>query len=551
MKKKQLIEAAAARIPAELVIKNARVIDVFCRDIIDADVAVSGGMIIGLGSYDGESELDARGQYLMPSFIDSHVHIESSMLSPAEYAKIIAPKGVTAVIADPHEIVNVCGEAGIRYMMESAENVPVDILYMLPSCVPATPFDHAGVSINAEQTRDLMQKYSFLGLGEMMNYPGVVQADEETLGKIACAEIVDGHAPMLSGKKLNAYLVSGVMTDHECSTPEEMHEKISKGMYVQIREGTQSQNLEALIRGITPYMMRRILFCTDDRYVGDIIREGSITNCVRKAVQYGVNPIDAITIASLNAAQCYGLHGRGAIAPGYRADFMLCKDITAQEITHVFKDGKCIAHDGKAMFSAQPADCTQVTSTVRCAPLCADDLCIPFYAGMPVIGVLPKSLYTLKKTADTKEGLNLCAVIERHKGTGNIGKCYIDGFGLKGGAIAQTIGHDSHNITVLGDNAEDMAAAVNALGKEGGMCVVKDGTVTGLFPLPIAGLMSNMDAQDTVQAHKHIMEAVSELEMNQEIEPFMMLSFLSLLVIPEWKLGDKGIFDVNAWKYIS
>lgn len=547
---KRLIDVAVGREKADLVIKNSKVVDVFLHKIIICDVAVSGGKIAGLGNYSGNTEIDAGGQYLMPSLIDSHVHIESSMLVPSEFAKIVAQNGVTTIIADPHEIVNVCGENGIKFMIDDARNVPIDIHYMLPSCVPATEFDSSGCEISGDDTKRLMQKYNFLGLGEMMNYPAVVGGVDEVLKKIDTSTIVDGHAPMLSGKELNAYICSGIKTDHECSTVDEMFEKISKGMYVQIREGTQSKNLADLVKGITVHTMRRILFCTDDRYLGDVLESGSISNCIRKAVSLGVDPIDAITIATLNVAECYGLLGKGAIAPGYVADFLLSKELTLDNITNVYKDGKCIAKDGKAVFSCGQADDFAVTNTVHIDEVSSDYFDLEFKSGMTVIEVFENSLITKKKVAQTSVGLNLCAVVERHHKTGNIGKCFVDGVGLKNGAIAQTIGHDSHNITVVGDNPHDMAVAVNALAGHGGMCVVKDGKVIALFKLPIAGLMTDLSATDALEEHKKILNAVKKIEDKSEVDAFMMLSFLSLLVIPECKLSDKGLFDVLAWKLI-
>lgn len=547
---KDILKAAQGLIKSDIVFKSAKVVDVFCHEILVCDVAIFDGTIVGLGQYEGNIEIDAQNKYLMPSFIESHVHIESSMLSPAEYAKIVAEKGVTTVIADPHEITNVLGEAGIKYMMESAKSVPVDIRFMMPSCVPATEFDNAGVVINSDNTKKLLEKYNFLGLGEMMNYPGVLNCDDDVLEKIDFTDIVDGHAPAASGNELNAYICAGIKTDHECITADEVKEKIRKGMYIQIREGTQSKDLEQLIGAITPYTLRRLLFCTDDRYLGDIINDGSISNCIKKAVSLGVDPIDAIIISTINPSECYSLGKVGAIASGYKADLILSDDITAQQIVSVYKDGVEIVKDGVAVFEGEIIDNSDVIGTVVIDEICSEDLEIEFNSDIPVIQVLPNSLYTKKIYKDSPYGLNICAVIERHKGTGNIGKCFIDGFKMKSGAIAQTIGHDSHNITVIGENTRDMAIAVNALGKNGGMSVVKDGEVLAVFELPIAGLMSDKDAQNVLSEHKMLLKAARNIEMNNEIDPFMMLSFLSLLVIPEIKLSDKGIFDVVNWKMI-
>lgn len=543
-----IINTALGNKKAELVIKNAKIVDVLCHSIIDGDVAVTDGIIAGIGEYDGETVIDAQGAYVMPSFIEGHLHIESSMLAPAQFARIIAPKGVTTVIADPHEIANVCGEAGLEYMIESAKGVPVDIKLMMPSCVPATPFEDSGAVIDAEKTREIMSRHTFFGLGEMMNYPGIMMLDGDVLSKLDCADIIDGHAPSVTGKELCAYAACGIRTDHECMSAEELTEKVRCGMYVHLREGTQSKNIEALAKGVTPYTLRRLLFCTDDRYLGDVMRDGSISNCIKKAVSCGIDPIDAVTMATLNAAECYKLDRLGAVAPGYRADLIISRDITASEITAVFKDGVKIAQNGRALFDVKNADSSRVEGTVRIPHITADMLKTEFSPDIPAIKVLAHSLYTVPSVCETAEGLNMCAVIERHNMTGNIGKCFIDGFGLKGGAIAQTIGHDSHNITVLGDNYEDMAAAVNALGKNGGMAVCARGRVT-YFELNIAGLMSDKDAQTVLDGHERVVSALSELSYNEGIDPFMMLSFLSLPVIPEIKLTDRGLFNVNEMKF--
>lgn len=545
---KNIIKSALGTQKADLVIKNAKIIDVFCHRIIDGDIAITDGIIAGIGEYSGNNEIDADGAYVMPSFIDSHLHIESSMLSPAQFTKIIAPKGVTTIIADPHEIANVCGENGLDYMIRSADGVPVDVKFMMPSCVPSTPFENSGAVIDADKTQKIMSRHNFWGLGEMMNYPGLLSLSDDVLGKIDCADIIDGHAPSLTGNDLCAYASCGILTDHECTTAEELTEKVSQGMYVQLREGTQSQNIAQLVDGITPYTLRRLLFCTDDRYLGDVIENGSISNCIQKAVSLGVDPIDAIIMATINPAECYKLNKTGAIASGYKADLLISQDITAKNIIAVFKDGVKIAENGIALFDVPNADNSKVIGTVNIPKITANMLKADFDKNLPAINVLPHSLYTVPSYCETSNGLNMCAVIERHHMTGNIGKCFIDGFGLQGGAIAQTIGHDSHNITVLGDNYDDMAAAVNALGKNGGMAVCANGKVT-YFELNIAGLMSDKDAHEVLAEHKNIIASLSQLKYNDGIDPFMMLSFLSLPVIPEIKLTDCGLFDVTKMQF--
>lgn len=546
--KKNIISAALGEEKAQLVIKNAKIVDVFCRSIIEGDIAVEDGIIVGIGSYDGENVIDADGAYVMPSFIEGHLHIESSMLAPSQFAKIIAPKGVTTVIADPHEIANVCGEDGLEYMIESAKGVPVDIKFMMPSCVPATPFENSGAVIDSAKTREIMSRHEFYGLGEMMNYPGIMMKNEDVLSKLDCADIIDGHAPSVTGKQLCTYASCGIRTDHECMSADELTEKVSRGMYVQLREGTQSQNIKALLDGVTPYTMRRLLFCTDDRYLGDVMKYGSISNCIKKAAECGLDPIDGIIMATLNAAECYKLDRLGAVAPSYRADLIISRDLTASDIVAVFKEGVKIAENGRALFDAPSADNSRVTGTVNIGTVTADMLRAEFRPDVPAIKVLAHSLYTVPSLHETADGLNMCAVLERHNKTGNIGKCFIDGFDLTGGAIAQTIGHDSHNITVLGDNYEDMAAAVNALGKNGGMAVCARGKVT-YFELNIAGLMSDRGADEVLAAHEKVTAALSELSYSEGIDPFMMLSFLSLPVIPEIKLTDKGLFNVNEMRF--
>ncbi len=544
------IKAARGIEECDLVIKNAKIVDVFTHRIINGNVGVTDGVIVGIGDYKGKEEIDAEGSYLMPSFTESHVHIESSMLSPSYFAQLEAVKGVTTVIADPHEIANVCGEKGLKFMLDAAKDVPVDIRFMLPSCVPATPFDSSGAVIDCNEVKRLLEKYPFYGLGEMMNYPGLLNGVCDVIEKLDTDKVIDGHAPLLSGNDLNAYAVTGIKTDHECSNADEALEKIALGMYVIMREGTQSKNIKDLIGAVNPHTLRRFLFCTDDRYLGDVISEGSISNCIKVAVDNGLDVIDAITIASLNPAECYRLGNTGAIAPSFKADMVMSRDITAGDITHVFKDGVLIAKDGKALFEAACKDISDVSDTVHIKKFEKEDFDIDFKAGMTAIKVLPHSLLTEGVTVDNPEGLNFCAVIERHKGTGNVGKCFIKDFNLKGGAIAQSIGHDSHNITVVGDDTESMAVAVNALGKTGGMSVVKNGKLIAFMPLPIAGIMSDKSPEETLKSHDEILKSVNELECSEGIDPFMMLSFLSLLVIPNVKISDKGLFDVVKFEFI-
>ena len=550
---KRLINAAMGSTAPDTVIKNCRVADLFTGEYRRCDVAITDGRIAGLGSYDEGEVIDAGGMVLAPGYIEGHAHVESSMLTPAQYAAAVAVTGVTTAIVDPHEIANVCGAKGIEFMVEDAARVPVDIRFMMPSCVPAASFERSGAVLDAKAVSKLMSSGKFLGLGEMMNMPGVLGCDDDVLAKLACADIVDGHAPGLSGERLSAYAACGIRTDHECSTVEELRERVSAGMYVQLREGSQSRELNVLTKGVDRRTMRRLLFCTDDRNISDITRNGTIHNCVRRAVkELNIDPFDALTMATLNAAECYGLKGRGAVAPGWAADLILCNEIGG-DVRMVFKDGILIARDGQALFDTQ-TPCKNVIkavkNTVRIRKVTAKQLELPFDPAMPVIGVQPGSLLTTAEHRDSADGLTLCAVIERHRATGRIGRAYAAGFGIKGGAIAQSIAHDSHNITVAGDNAADMALAVNALGKAGGIAVAQGGRITCFFPLPIAGLMTDLPAAEAYEQHEQLETAIAQLGCQPGIDPSMLLSFLALPVIPQLKLTCDGLFDVEAFKFI-
>lgn len=549
-KMKKLIDVATGRVKADEVIKNATILDVFNGGWMRGDVAVCGDRIAGIGRYSGKRETEGEGKYVIPSMYDAHLHFESVMVRPSEYLKIAVPKGVTAFNADPHEIANVLGEKGVRFMKEDVRGIPVDVNFMMPSCVPAAPEDHSGCVLDAAAVRRISRAVGAYGLGEMMNYPGVIGCDPDVLAKIASARIVDGHAPSLSGAELNAYAACGVLTDHECESVEEALEKVSKGMYVLIREGSQTRNLRTLIKAVNKTNLRRFLFCTDDRNIEDLVGLGTIGNAVRLAVECGMDPIDAITIASLNANEAYGIKNTGAVAPGWTADFLVCADITAQRVEKVFYHGALVAENGRPLFSVSPADVSGVTGTVHIKPVTAKDMAFPFDPARPVMRVFPGTVVTEAVKADGPEGLNLMCCIERHDASGDIGHCYVDGFRLRGGAVAQTVGHDSHNITVLGDNPEDMALAAGSLGADGGLVVVKNGRLIGKLPLEIAGLMSSAPASEALAAREKLTEALAEMDYNRDIEPFMLLSFLTLIVIPDVKLNHKGLFSVSKWDYL-
>ena len=550
MDRKRIIDVATGREKADVVIKNATVVDVLGGSLMKGDVAVCGDKFAGVGSYSGVTEIDGTGKYVMPSFYDAHLHFESVMVRPSEYLRISVPKGVTAYNADPHEIANVCGEKGIRFMLDDVRGIPADIRFMMPSCVPAAPEDHSGCVLGAADVKRIADSCGLFGLGEMMNFPGVVGCDPDVLAKLDVRPVIDGHAPGVSGNPLNAYIAAGVSTDHECESVEEALEKVSKGMYVLIREGSQTRNLRTLIKAVNKTNLRRFLFCTDDRNIEDLVGLGSIGNAVRLAVECGMDPIDAITIASLNANEAYGIKNTGAVAPGWTADFLVCADITAQRVEKVFYHGALVAENGRPLFSVSPADVSGVTGTVHIKPVTAKDMAFPFDPARPVMRVFPGTVVTEAVKADGPEGLNLMCCIERHDASGDIGHCYVDGFRLRGGAVAQTVGHDSHNITVLGDNPEDMALAAGSLGSDGGLVVVKNGRLIGKLPLEIAGLMSSAPASEALAAREKLTEALAEMDYNRDIEPFMLLSFLTLIVIPDVKLNHKGLFSVSKWDYL-
>ena len=550
MDRKRIIDVAAGREKADVVIKNTTVVDVLGGSLIKGDVAVCGDKFAGVGSYSGVTEIDGTGRYVMPSFYDAHLHFESVMVRPSEYLKISVPKGVTAYNADPHEVANVCGEKGIRFMLDDVRGIPADIRFMMPSCVPAAPEDHSGCVLGAADVKRIADSCGLFGLGEMMNFPGVVGCDPDVLAKLDVRPVIDGHAPGVSGNPLNAYIAAGVSTDHECESVEEALEKVSKGMYVLIREGSQTRNLRTLIKAVNKTNLRRFLFCTDDRNIEDLVGLGTIGNAVRLAVECGMDPIDAITIASLNANEAYGIKNTGAVAPGWTADFLVCADITAQRVEKVFYHGALVAENGRPLFSVSPADVSGVTGTVHIKPVTAKDMAFPFDPARPVMRVFPGTVVTEAVKADGPEGLNLMCCIERHDASGDIGHCYVDGFRLRGGAVAQTVGHDSHNITVLGDNPEDMALAAGSLGSDGGLAVVKNGRLIGKLPLEIAGLMSSAPASEALAAREKLTEALAEMDYNRDIEPFMLLSFLTLIVIPDVKLNHKGLFSVSKWDYL-
>ncbi len=568
---KHLIDAAAGRIKADLVIKNCQIVNVLSGEIYSGEVAIADGKIIGMGAaeYDGKQIFDAGGKFLAPGFIDGHIHIESSYISPEQLGRIIVPCGTTTIIADPHEIANVCGLAGLRYMLDAAQRTKLNIVYAMPSCVPATPFEDAGATIEAADMEELIGDENIFGLGEFMNAPGIINCDDKALDKILLAKefgkLIDGHAPNLTGKDLNAYLSAGVGGDHECTTVEEMNERIAKGMYVLIREGSACHNLKTLIKGVTHANRRRVLLCSDDCQPKTILELGHMNKNVRMCVEEGIDPITAIQMATINAAESVGIYDRGAIKIGAHADLVLLNDLKDFHVDKVWIGGELVATNGKYLPQIIPADISSVRGSVRVKNFSIDRLKMHLTGGkVNVIGIEPGGVVTRKYLAEVKHdetgdfifdpAQDICkvAVIERHHETGKIGLGLLGGYGIKCGAVAVSVAHDSHNIIAAGVSNEEIFCAVEALIKiEGGMVLVKDGKIISVIPLMIGGLMSDLSGEelkeklDALHAKAH-----AELGISENVEPVMTLTFMSLPVIPEIKLTARGLFDYNQFKFI-
>ncbi len=556
---------------ADIVLKNASIINVFTKEVIKGDLAIKGNKIIGIGDYSGVEEIDLKGRYVAPGFIDSHIHIESSMLLPSEFAKVVLPFGTTTLIADPHEIANVSGLDGVRYMLEKSEESPVHIYYMLPSCVPATMMESSGAILEAAELKTLINHPQVLGLGEVMNYPGVILGDTKVLAKLEAfdGKIIDGHAPGVSGYDLTAYAFAGIQTDHECSTIEEARQRIRLGMTVQIRKGSAANNLKPIVSGLVEegLPLQSCIFCTDDKHLEHIMEEGHIDSNIRESIQLGIPPIEAICMATLYAAKTYHLQHKGAIAPGYDADLVIFDTLEDIRVTQVMCNGDWVydqAQPHEPNTTSVPfrydAD-TKMLNTIACDHVTAQDLAIPLtHPYVHVIALLPHEILTQKviEAVPLKEGFfepnttySKLAVIERHHRTGRCGLGITKHFNIKGGAIAQTIAHDSHNIICIGDNDQDMALAINTLiTKQGGIVIVRNGEVIEDLNLPIAGLMSTLSAKQVVAKLKRLLACAAELGINTEIDPFLTLAFLALPVIPEIKMTDQGLFDVSAFKHI-
>jgi adenine deaminase len=562
---KERIRIASGDGMADLLIKNGRVVDVFSGQIEKKDVAVFGGVIVGFGDYRAKKTIDVKGDFLCPGLIDGHVHIESSMLTVAEFARAVLPNGTTSVVIDPHEIANVLGKEGIRFMAESARNVPLNVFLMLPSCVPATHMETSGAILKAADLKPLLKEPWAIGLAEMMNFPGVIFGDPEVLRKIemAMGKRVDGHAPMLSGKGLYAYLTAGIRSDHECTTAKEAKEKLKNGMWIMVREGTTARNLRDLIPLVTPKNSRRFLFVTDDRHPKELIEEGHIDSMVRQAIRWGLDPILAIQMATLNGAEYFRLDDLGAIAPGYRADILAFDHLGRFQIKKVFKDGKLVAENGRMLLPPlRKAKGSGAKGSVRIKPLKKDAFLLRSDQSLAkIIQLIPGQIVT-KKVAkkiplkegvaypDIKEDILKIAVVERHKATGNVGIGFVQGFGLKNGAIGSSVAHDSHNLVIVGTNDQDMIKAAETIqAMKGGLTVVLDGKVLASLSLPIAGLMSDASVDQVNVRLEGIHRAAKNLGCKIP-DPFMTLSFLSLPVIPELKITDKGLVDVNQFKFV-
>lgn len=565
------LDQAAGRAPAELRIDNARVVDVFGGTVRETPVCVGRGRILGFSALEAETVVDAGGCYLLPGFIDGHVHIESSMLCPARFAETVLPFGTTTVIADPHEIANVQGMAGLRYMLDASAGLPLDVRVMLSSCVPALPVEDAGAVLTAADLAELMDDPRVAGLGEMMNVPGVLSGDADTLAKIHLAvargKRVDGHSPGLSGRDLDVYAAAGVGTDHECATPDEALERIRRGMYVALREGSAARDLLRLLPAVDAMNSRRCLFCTDDRQPVDILERGHINGHVRMAVAAGIDALTAVRMATLNAAECYGLRDKGGIAPGLRADLVLVDDLRDFRVRTVWAAGRRVAEDGRMLEELPQLDPGALSGSVRLAPLSerAFELHVPSGRAR-VIGLQAHSLVTVHETRAVRTtadgrfefGLNpdllKIAVLERHHATGKIGVGLLDGrYGLRGGAIATSVAHDSHNIVVAGDNDADMRLAVEETARlGGGVVMAAAGTILATLPLPIGGLMSDRPAAEVATALRALLRRAAEhYHIWDQADAFMTLSFLALPVIPDLKITARGLFDVSAFRFVD
>ncbi len=562
---KELISVAKGETPADLLLKNARIVNTFIGEIEQADVAIYGDRIAGVGNYDKAREIiDLQGGFLAPGLINGHTHIESSMLHPARYAQAVVPRGTLAVVTDLHEIANVCGSKGIKFVTDLARKLPLDMLFMAPSCVPATHLETAGARISSKEVKRILAHPNIIGLGEMMNFPGVVSGDEEVLKKISAskAKVIDGHAPGLAGKELNAYLSAGIRSDHESTTLEEGKEKLRRGMYLMIREGSSEKNLDALLPLVTDNTYKRCFFVVDDRNCSDLLWEGDIDAVVRKAIERGLEPVRAIQMATINAAEYFRLHDRGGIGPGYIANLITITDLAKLEIDMVFYQGKLVAKQGKPLFLPPPIT-LELRNTVRIKSPTAKSLRIAAAGEThPVIEIVPGQIVTKKVMEkmkvvegavmpDVERDILKLVVVERHRVSGNIGVGLVKGFGLKKGALASSVAHDSHNIIAVGANDLDILKAIEEINRlQGGLVVCANLEILASLPLPIAGLLSP-EPLDVVVSQYEVVEKTAASLGNLPPAPFAILSFVALPVIPELRLTDLGLVDVAEFKLIK
>ncbi|MFC2026903.1 adenine deaminase [Chloroflexota bacterium] len=562
----ELISVARGDSPADLVLTNARVVNVFTGEIESGNVAVYGDRIAGVGGYhQAKQVIDLKGKYLAPGLINGHTHIESSMLDIGQYARAVVPRGTLAIVTDLHEIANVCGLDGIRYILGSARRLPLEFFLMAPSCVPATHLETSGACLGAGELRRVLGWRGVIGLGEMMNFPGVIFSDSGVLDKINLAQgrVIDGHAPGVGGKELTAYIAAGIYSDHESVSFKEAREKLGQGMYVMIREGSSEKNLEALLPLVTDKTYNRCLFVVDDRSCADLLRDGDIDAVVRKAIALGLEPVRAIQLATINAAEYFGLKQLGAIAPGYVANMVVVGDLSRFEVDMVFYRGRLVARQGELLFRLRESKAKQPTGTVSIKPFGVEELkLIARGETMPVIEVVPGQIITRKRmekvrvvngvvVAGISRDILKLVVVERHWASGNIGRGLVKGFGLKKGALVSSIAHDSHNIIAVGTDDGDIFSGIKEIERlGGGLAVVADGRVLGSLSLPIAGLLSREPLAVVVDKLERLKALATELGTELP-SPFATLSFMALPVIPELRLTDLGLVDVNAFKLID
>ena len=561
LKKQRIIAAAAGREPADLVLKNATFVNVFSNELSTMDIAVAEGLIVGMGSYQGRSEVDCTGKIVLPGFLDAHIHLESSLVSPTEFVKAVLPHGTTTVVTDPHEIANVMGTDGIEYMLQATEDLPVDVRFMLPSCVPATPLDESGAILDYRAIDSFYDHPRVQGLAEMMNFVGAINGDEQTVEKIVAAQAhhkkIDGHAPDLQGNDLNAYIAAGVYSDHECHDVKDAIAKLERGQFIMIREGTAARNLEALMPLLTGKYADRCMFCTDDKHPNDLLEKGHIDYIVKKAISLGADPITAVKVACHNAARYFLLNNRGGISPGYLADFVIIDNFQDFNIEQVYKKGVLMVDHGEIQDfpspEIEPYLVERAHKTFHVAALTAEDFAEKRPRG--IIGMVDGEITTVdagySDRIDVDYDILKIAVVERHKNTHHIGIGYIQGYGLKSGAVATSISHDSHNIIVVGTNETDMAAAVNRVVElNGGIVVWDGGQPVAEVPLAIAGIMSDEPLVTVNEKLETAKDAAHKLGVNPGIDPFMTLSFMALPVIPSLRITTRGVFDVTTQSYV-